>query len=69
MRWSIRDFDQHSHQAHDEVLFWQSCLPSLNSRPIWFSPTAMRVVFSDASSTGYGGCHAVKIGLSIAHGQ
>ena len=55
--------------AHDEVLFWQSSLPSLNGRPIWFSPSATRVVFSDASSTGYGGCHTVEIGPSIAHGQ
>ena len=54
--------------AH-EVLFRQSSLPSLNGRPIWFSPSATRVVFSDASSTGYGGCHTVEIGLSIAHGQ
>ena len=55
--------------AHNEVLFWQSCLPSLNGRPIWFSPSATRVVFSDASSTGYGGCHTAEIGPSIAHGQ
>ena len=45
--------------AHEEVLFWQSSLLSLNSRPIWFSPSATRVMFSDASSTGYGGCHTV----------
>ena len=55
--------------AHEEVLFWQSSLLSLNGRPIWFSPSATRVVFSDASSTGYGGYHTVEIGPNIAHGQ
>ena len=60
---------QLSSLARDEVLFWQSALPSLNGRPIWFSPSATRVVFSDASSTGYGGCHAVEVGPDISHGQ
>ena len=60
---------QLSSLARDEVLFWQSALPSLNGRPIWFSPSATRVVFSDVSSTGYGGCHAVEVGPDISHGQ
>ena len=55
--------------AHDEILFWQSSLPSFNGSPIWFSPGATRVVFSDASSTGYGGYHIVEVGPNIAHGQ
>lgn len=56
--------------AHDEILFWKSSLPAFNGRPIWFSPGATRVVFSDASSTGYGGFHnRVEVGPDIAHGQ
>ena len=55
--------------AHDEMLFWKSSLSAFNGQPIWFSPGATRVVFSDASSTGYGGFHRVELGPSIAHGQ
>ena len=50
--------------------FWKWSLPAFNGRPIWFSPGATRVVFSDASSTGYGGFHnIVEVGSDIAHGQ
>ena len=52
-----------------QVPFGQSAFPSFNGRPIWFSPGATRVVFSDASYTGYGGCHSVEVGPNIAHGQ
>ena len=56
--------------AYDEVLFWRSSLSAFNGRPIWFSPNATRVVFSGASSTGYGGFHnMVEVGPIIAHGQ
>ena len=55
--------------AHYEMLFWKSSLAAFNGQPIWFSPGATRVVFSDASSTGYGGFHRVELGPSIAHGQ
>ena len=37
--------------------------------PIWFSPSATRIVYSDASSSGYGGCHTVEVGPQVAHGQ
>ena len=53
----------------DELTFWRSSLPAFNGQPIWFSPGATRVVFSDASSTGYGGYHLVEIGPHVAHGQ
>lgn len=56
--------------ARDELRFWHSSLPAYNGQPIWFSPGATRVVFSDASSTGYGGfSHCVQVGPEIAHGQ
>ena len=54
--------------ALDELAFWKSSLPSFNGQPIWFSPGAIHVVFSYASSTGYGG-YSVEIGPDIAQGQ
>ena len=54
----------------DELLFWKSSLTAFNGQSIcFFFPGATRVVFSDASSTGYGGYCAVEIGNDIAHGQ
>ena len=58
-----------SKDAREELLFWRSCVPQFNGQPIWFSPGVTRVVYSDASSSGYGGCHAVEVGLEVAHGQ
>ena len=54
--------------AQEELVFWKSCLAQFNGQPIWFSPGATRVVYSDASSSGYGG-HAVEVGPWVAHGQ
>ena len=39
-----------------------------NGQNIWKSPSAMRVVYSDASGTGYGG-YVVEHGCHVAHGQ
>ena len=56
--------------AHDKVSFWKSSLAAFNGRPIWFSPGATRMVFSDASATGYGDFqNMVEVGPEIAHGQ
>lgn len=41
--------------AQEELSFWYHNIDNLNTKPIWFSPGATRVVYSDASSTGYGG--------------
>ena len=38
-----------------ELVFWQSNLDHLNGRRIWFKSSAVRVAYSDASDTGYGG--------------
>ena len=35
---------------------------------IWHSPSALRLVYSDASATGYGG-YIVEHDPKIAHGQ
>ena len=55
--------------SREELLFWKSSLTAFNGQSIWFSTGATRVVFSDASSTGYGGYCAFEIGNDIAHGQ
>ena len=44
-----------TNEAHDELVFWRENLPAYDSQPIWHSPSALRVVYSDASDTGYGG--------------
>ena len=51
-----------------ELEFWVNCLHSYNSQPIWHSPSAVRVVYSDASDTGYGG-YTVEHGVHVAQGS
>ena len=51
-----------------EIEFWVSGLKMFNSQPIWHRPSAVRIVYSDASDTGYGG-YVVEHGPYIAHGQ
>ena len=53
--------------AHMELEFWVNCLHKYNSQPIWHSPSAVRVVYSDASDTGYGG-YTVEHGVHVAQG-
>ena len=55
-------------EAQDELRFWAACIGDYNSQPIWHSPSAMRVVYSDASDTGYGG-YIVEHGPCVAYGQ
>ena len=57
-----------SPEARSELTFWEECLADYDSQPIWHSPSAMRVVYSDASDTGYGG-YVVEHGPCAAHGQ
>ena len=49
-------------------MFWSTGLKECNSQPIWHIPGAVRVVYSDASETGYG-CYVVEHGPCVAHGQ
>ena len=39
-------------EARQELEFWKACLDDYNCQPIWHSPSAVRVVYSDASDTG-----------------
>ena len=45
-----------SPEAKEELLFWQEYFPRLEGQSIWQSPSAVRVVYSDASGTGHAGC-------------
>ena len=44
-----------SADAHRELEFWKACLAEYSSQPIWQVPSAVIVVYSDASESGYGG--------------
>ena len=55
-----------SQEAKSELLFWLNSLEAWNDQGIWHSPAAVRVVYTDASHTGYGG-YTVEHGCHIAH--
>ena len=44
-----------SSEAATELQFWKEKLEHFNGQNIWHSPSAVRLVYSDASNTGYGG--------------
>ena len=54
--------------AKSELQFWAQELPRFNGQDIWPSPAAIRVVYTDASQSGYGG-YTVEHGCHIAQGQ
>ena len=55
-------------EAKTELQFWKQGMERFNGQDIWHSPSALRVVDTDASDTGYGG-YTVEHGCYIAHGQ
>ena len=57
-----------SPEAMDELTFWSLTLDDYNAQPIWHHPSAVRVVYSDASDTGCGG-YVVEHGSCVSHGQ
>ena len=48
--------------------YWKSDVAALNGQPIWFKSGATRVVFSDASDSGYGG-YSVEVGPEFVQGS
>jgi len=54
-------------EAVAELQFWLNEITLVNDQEIWHSPSAVRVVYSDASDTGYGG-FVVQHGCHIARG-
>ena len=55
-------------EARTELSFWSKSLVERNLENIWKSPSAIRVVYSDASGSGFGG-YTVEHGPQIVHGQ
>lgn len=55
-------------EAKDELMFWLDNIDSFNGRNIWQTPSAVRIVYSDASDSGFGS-YSVSHGNHIAHGQ
>ena len=53
--------------VQEEISFWVQQLDTFNGQGIWHTPSAVRIVYADASSTGYGG-YTVEHGCYIAHG-
>ena len=51
-----------------ELNFWKNSITDYKNQPIWRSPSAVRVVYSDASDTGYCG-YVVEHKPCVAHGQ
>ena len=54
-------------EVKEELQFWINQVDHINGKEIWHSPSAVRVVYSDASATGYGG-FTVEHGCHVAHG-
>ena len=48
--------------------FWLNEISKFNGQRIWPKPSAVRVVYSDASATGYGG-YTVEHGTMVANGH
>lgn len=55
-------------EVKEELQFWINQIDHINGKKIWHSPLAVCVVYSDASTTGYGG-FMVEHGCHIAHGS
>ena len=55
-------------EAQHEIKFWSERLRQYNSQPIWYTPSAIRVVYTDASESGYGG-YLIEHGCHVATGQ
>ena len=55
-------------KAWGEIKFWENNIESLNGKEMRYSAGAVRLVYSDASDSGYGG-YAVNVGPRIAQGQ
>ena len=67
-RSSWQDIIQISDESREELIFWFNGIYDFNHRRVWRAPSAVRVVYSDASSTGFGS-YVVEHGEHVAHGQ
>ena len=55
-------------EAQQGIQFWLDHINGINGQGIWHSPSAVWVVYTDASATGYGS-FAVEHRCHIAHGS
>ena len=55
-------------EAPEELIFWLQHIDKFNDLNIWPKPSAIRIVYPDASSTGYGG-YCVEHGDQVTVGQ
>ena len=62
------DFLPVTAEVRKEMEFWCIEIARFNGQNIWPSPSAIRVVYTDASDTGYAG-YTVEHGCHVAHGQ
>jgi len=53
--------------VQEEISFWLQRLDTFNGQGIWHTPSAVRMVYADASCTGYAG-YTVEHSCYIAHG-
>ena len=67
-RYSWCDHLQLSSEAERELAFWEKRVSDYNAHPFWRAPSAVRVVYSDASDKGFGG-YMVEHGPCTAFGQ
>jgi len=51
-------------EAKQELCFWRDQVSEINGKEVWHSPSAVRVMYSDASDMGYGG-FTVKHGYYV----
>jgi len=56
-------------EPKNELEFWLAKIRELNGQDLWPKPSAVRVVFSDASDIGFGGYTVDMHGGLIANGQ
>ena len=56
-----------SREARQEIQFWFDNFDNVNGQGLWLSPSAVRIVYTDASSFGCGG-FTVEHGCHFAHG-
>ena len=57
-----------SGETQVELHFWRSNVERYNSQSIWRSPSAIWLIYSDASDTGHGG-YLVEHGTFTMNGQ
>ena len=57
-----------SPEALCELQFWEANLQEYDPQPLWCQPGGVRIVYSDASNTGFGG-YIVEHGQYVVHGH